>query len=302
MEYDIKGLVINRQAFGDMLLGTHAMKLMKKKYPNSYLAMVISETATLTTVESKGVSEMIEILSLQPGVDEVITYGGRCFRRISRSSPFHNRVDFVLNQNEWYSNLGLVASMQTEFKSRGFIDTFNTETTFRTDNPSPVKNENLITTAGELDWNRKIGFTPYKLFGHMEENGYEVQMLGADTHIDSYLTALRKLEESVLYIGPIGSMSHFAAGLDINTINVMSVFPPQYDSPQYYHSGFHRSVLTNRKKDYSMITPKIYNGEEQQPGWGNPRTEKGFWDYVNSDDYYDIERDLINSFDEWLWA
>lgn len=301
MEYEIKGIVVNRQAFGDMLLGTHACKLMKKKYPNSYIAMVISETSTLTTVERKGVTEMVEILKLQPGVDDILTYGGRCFRAISRGKPFNGRVNFKLNQNEWYSDLGIVKSMQTDFLVRGFIDKFDTETTFRTDNPNPEKNDLLITTAGELDWERKIGFTPRKLLNHIEENGFEVQMLGADKTRDSYLSSLRKLEESSLYIGPIGSMSHFAAGLGIDTINVMSVFPPQYDSPQYYHSGFHRSVLTNRKQDYSMITPKYYNPETSQQGWGNPRTEKGFWDYVDSDDYYAIERDLINNFDVWLW-
>jgi len=300
MNYELKGIVVNNQAFGDMLLGTHACALMKKKYPNSYIAMVISENTTLTTVERKGFSEIIEILKLQPGIDDVITYGGRCFRTISRGKPFNNRVDFKLHQFEWYSDLGIVKSMQTEFLLNSYIDSFDTETYFSTGNINIIKNSE-ITTAGELDWVRKIGFFPKKLFNYITDKGYIIKYLGADTRQGTYLDSLKELEKTLLYIGPIGSMSHFAAGLGLSTINVCSVFPAQYDSPEYYHSGFHKSVLTNRKEDYSMITPKYYSNEIQQ-GWGNPKTVKGFWDYVDSDDYYIIEQDLIKKFEEWSWT
>lgn len=279
-----KFLIANSQSFGDILLGLHCVNLLREKYFNCQVDLLIRNNLTLTTAENSGLKDMVKIFKWQ-NIDNVLI-----------DNADINNYDKIIHQFEWFSDLGIVASMQTDLIIENIIKNFNTETIFHT--PYIKNTQNQIVTAGKLDWERKVGFFPEKLFKEIEKY-YSLIYLGTDCNSKLYSENIEILNNSILYIGPIGSMAHLSAGLYIDTINVCSLFPPYYDSPEYYHSGYHRSILTNRLQDYSMIEEKNWSPSNSFRGWGNPKTKMGFWDLKYPEFYSDIENELIGEFNKW---
>jgi ADP-heptose:LPS heptosyltransferase len=100
-------------------------------------------------------------------------------------------------------------------------------------------------------------------------------LLGRDVETGTLLDSLQKLNNSHIFIGPMGLPVHAAAGLGVDTISVTSVFPNHYDSPEYYHSGWHRSIKSSiHCGDYRCVTEKIYTQDSTVEG---PKTKWGFW-------------------------
>jgi hypothetical protein len=105
----------------------------------------------------------------------------------------------------------------------------------------------------------------------------------------------------------MGSLVHFAAGLGIDTISLTSVFPSEYDCPEFYHSGNHSSIKVNFPKrcaEFNCIKLKQYDNQQT---WGNPPTTFGFWPKVCSytstgmSCNYNITADnIIEKFEAWI--
>jgi hypothetical protein len=280
-------VIHNTQAFGDMLMGTHVAKFIKKQFINAHVTFAVNSTATLTTAETDntGLLQMAEILLLQDGIDTVALYfpNGSIFPLLGHKMPSSKVPIKLIRQYEWYSNLGMARSMFAELFHLGFPE-HNTETEFWFGMiPNRTKDKLRIATLGPTDWNKKWGNDEgrKKLLAYIEEKDVELIQFGRDIKKQSYLHALQEMQNCHLYIGPAGSMGHAAAGVGMDTVILSELFPPKYLSPEHYHSGYHKTVVAtpeNHCGTYKCVYPKDFTLENNQMGWGNPPVEYGaFW-------------------------
>lgn len=280
-------LIYNSQASGDCLLGTHTARLYKQQFPDSKIYFCVRKGLTPTTAEGEDETDSIlEILKLQEAIDGVgfilQSDQGALISLDDHSKP---QFDEVIHQHAWFSDLGIVRSQSHSLFERYGRENFDdTDTSFSVGTPKNLPTDHLvIATPGPLDWNRKtknealrISFLT-RLKYYLEQNNIRarIALLGRDVETGSLLSSLQKLNNSHIFIGPMGLPVHAAAGLGVDTISVTSVFPNYYDSPEYYHSGWHRSIKGELHcGDYRCVQEKIY-GESNTPE--GPRTQWGFW-------------------------
>lgn len=275
--YKEKFMIINSQAFGDFLLGTHLARLLKDTYPDCFVGFFIPDSSNLTTSTDGGHNEMLEIIRLQEGIDRAAVVKRGCMKQACRAEPYNNQISNVFRQNEWYSDLGIVKSMLSDYIVMGHTN-INTETQFNVGQPKDERNFLRIATAGTYDWAIKLGRVPDLSF---IDKDIELVELGRDTRPgQTYLESLRELNNCDLYLGPAGSMGHAAVGLGLDTIIVSSTLPPEYDMPEFYHSGWHKTIKCRAEHhcgDYKCIVPKYFDPANSQSGWGNPKTTLDFW-------------------------
>ena len=284
-------LIYNSQAAGDCLLGTHTARLYKKQFPDCKIYFCTRANLTPTTAEGEDeTKELLTLLSLQSGIDGVgqikNTNEGPAVELFGDNIEEQVKFNEVIEQHSWYSNLGIVASQSHRLFDTYGIDNFNdTETSFNVGTDKQIPTDHLvITTPGPLDWNRKtkneslrLGFlTGLKNFLQHNNIAAKIVLLGRDVENGTLLDSLRKINNSHIFIGPMGLPVHAAAGLDVDTISISSVFPAWYDSPEFYHKGWHRSVKHKLHcGTYACVSDKIY--PEQVPSVEGPKTKWGFW-------------------------
>jgi len=264
-------------------MGTHAARFIKQAHPDSNIVFCIRENFELTTTKiiGQGVMETLDILSLQEGIDDVgiVLADGRV---MSRKNSIQNGIYKVYNQHGWYADLGIVKSALVDIAEEIGWNNVNTETNFSVGEQLDKRPVFSVVTAGPLDWDRKLGqnIDLAKVFGYLRHLIPEATIipLGRDINQQTYLEALKTLSTCHLYIGPMGSMTAAAAGLGVDTINVCSVFPPSFDSPEFYHSGNHHSVTAKNDKHcitYKCIKAAYYKKDEIKIN--NPEVENHFW-------------------------
>ena len=278
-------VIHNTQAFGDMLLGTHVAKFIKKHITNCHITFAINQSATLTTAEKSpdGLFQMAEILLLQEGLDTIgLVNDNKIQYLMGKKSP-NDSLMKIIKQYEWYSDLGIVKSMFTDLFQMGFGE-HNTETEFWFGRyPDRPTNRLKIVTLGPLDWNKKWGNEEgrKKILSHVSSKNVELIQIGRDIKQQRYLQALQQMQDCHLYLGPAGSVGHAAAGVGMDTIVLCEVFPPQVLSPEFYHSGYHKSIVAraeNHCGSYKCITQKKFDIIKSQEGFGNPVVEfNSFW-------------------------
>ena len=315
-------LIINTQAFGDCLLGTHTVRLIKQMSPDTNITFAVKNTLRLTTSEEEETpADILSILSKQSGIDNiaVINVSNRQ-TQIDRiyiikdnqiSEVEISNFDRVIVQDRWFSDLGIVKSQSVALLSDERFH--NTETSFtlakRKKNPT---DHIFITTSGPLDWNRKTSNEALRqktLFGiieYLKSNNIPARILPIGKDVDNFSLeqALTEINNSHIFIGPMGSLVHAAAGLNTDTIHITSVYPVEYDSPAHYHSGWHRPIKSKiHCQTYACISEK--SSEEQVYPEG-PKTKYGFWPKmcsVNNGGFsciYTIQpNQIIDSFIEW---
>ena len=302
-------LVVNLQSFGDIQLSTHIATIANKYKPDLKVHFAFRKELTLTTAENNinATADMVNIISRQPYVKSVgLIENGMYIGPLKRA-------DKVIVIQGWSSQLGIVKSQLKPFYDMFDIkDPINTETYFY---GGELTKNNFVPTiglAGDLDFLRKWGNEEeYKKFlAYMLSNKYNIKIerFGVDTVSTSYWEQLQRLKTCDLLISPMGSLIHAAAGFNVDTINISSVFPTQYDSPEWYHSGYHKSVKVYLQSELHCGDFKCiqFKPEDNQQSWGNPPTEFGFWPnncpYTKSGKscVYSVTADvLINKFEEW---
>lgn len=281
-------LIYNSQAAGDCMLGTHTAKLYKKCFPDSKIYFCTRQGLVPTTAEGEEESlELLQLISMQDHIEGVgqvlVTPDGPVIQLFGDSKedvPFQE----IIEQHSWYSDLGIVRSQSSVLFERYGKENFSdTETSFNVGSDKTLPEDHIvIAIPGPLDWNRKtknealrITFLT-KLKYYLEQNSIpaKIRMLGRDVEAGSLIQSLQNLNNSHIFIGPMGLTVHAAAGLGVDTISITSVFPNQYDSPEFYHSGWHRSAKSNfHCGTYACITPKLF--PEASPE--GPQTKWGFW-------------------------
>ena len=281
-------LIYNSQAAGDCLLGTHTAKLYKQKFPDSKIYFCVRQGLVPTTAEGEEeTKELLELIALQEdieGVGQVVnTINGPAVQLLGETQePI--QFDEVIEQHSWYSDLGIVRSQSASlFERYGETFFYDTETAFNVDAPKNLPTDHIvISMPGPLDWNRKtknealrISFLT-KLKYYLEQNSIpaKIMLLGRDVETGSLLQSMQHLNNSHIFIGPMGLPIHFAAALGVDTINISSVLPSEYDSPEFYHSGWHRSAKSNfHCGTYACVTPKTFPNSSHE----GPSTKWGFW-------------------------
>lgn len=306
-------LVFNTQSFGDCLLSTHIATIMHKHYPEWNIHFAFRNDLTLTTAETnkEATLDMLNILGKQPYVKSVgLIKDGFYY------GPIEIQFDAVIQIHGWSSELGLVRS-----QLKPVYDLFNI--------PGPIDTETKF-WGGSLTWKDhnviRIGLAGYLDFARKWKNHKEVEKLikyfesiknikllrfGVDSRPDkSYWEQIEELRTCSVLISPMGSLVHMAAGLGIDTISLTSVFPSEYDSPEFYHSGYHKSIKVDVQSNLHCGNFKCvrYKPEDNQQSWGNPTIlYNDFWvencDFTNNKKscVYNTTADLIiNEFEKWL--
>jgi len=316
-------LIFNSQAAGDCILGTHTARLYKQKFPESHIYFCTRQGLTPTTAESENESlDILHVLSIQEGIEGVgqmvRTKEGWAVKLLGSGDRNPIEFDEVIEQHSWFSDLGIVRSQSHSlFEKYSKEEFWNTETQFSVATPKVLPTDHIvISTPGPLDWNRKtknealrLSFLT-KLKYYLEQNkiSTRINLLGRDVENGSLLSSLRKLNNSHIFIGPMGLPVHVAAGLGVDTISISSVLPSSYDSPEFYHSGWHKTIKSNiHCGNYACVTPKIYDPNNKYPE--GPNTSLGFWPKMCDETQngfscvHNTSPDaIIEAFSDWYYA
>jgi hypothetical protein len=306
--------IINTQALGDCLLGTHTARLYKKRFPDSHITFFVRDGLVPTTGESDindGVA--LKLISMQEHIDAigVLKRDGT----LVSSDPSIRQLDEIIEQRAWFSDLGIAKSQShTLITQHGESDFSDTETIFQVGAEKKLPTDRLvITTSGPLDWNRKTKNETLRLsilkniISYLETNNikFQIIMLGRDVEKEDLVVSLQRLNNSHLFIGPMGLHVHAAAGLGVDTIHITSVFPAEYDSPAAYHSGWHRPIKSKiHCGTYACVSEKKYSTQVYEAE--GPAANFGFWPKMcpHTDNkmscVYNTETEVVlQAFDEW---
>lgn len=314
-----KVLIFNSLAFGDVLCGTHLAKIIKKEHPNCHITFAIKADFSLTMSSNepdKGKEETLEILKLQEDIDSIGMLDQATGSLLFYSGQKVKDYDKIYHQGEWWGDLGMAASMQVPYYiDQGYPikrENIDTETKFNINSPKKLPDHLRVITAGPLDFNNKFKneFKRQRIMeGILEvDSKIELIMLGSDINRRTYLESLIILNNAHIYVGPEGSLTHFAAGLGVDTITMNSPFPASYLNPRYYHSGYHVGVMAKGEKHcttFKCITPKIYSPTIPK-SFDGPRSEFSNWPQhcPYMDDNWSCianvnPEDVINEFKSW---
>ncbi len=283
-------LIYNSLAFGDALCGTHLAKVIKKDFPKCHITYAIKTNFSLTMSTNEpdqGKKEVLEILALQEGIDSIAMLDQATGSLLFYSGQKIKDYDKIYHSGEWWSDLGMAASMQVPYyldQNKPIIRAnIDTETKFNINSTKELPEHIRVATAGPLDFNNKFK-NEYKRQRIMEgilsvDSQIELIMLGSDINRRTYLESLKILNNCHIYVGPEGSLTHLAAGLDVDTISMNSPFPASYLNPKYYHSGYHIGVMAKPEKHcgtFKCITDKPYDPTAPK-SFDGPRSEFSNW-------------------------
>lgn len=303
----MKNLVIcNLQSFGDILLSTHIARLSRKYLPGVKVHFFVRSDLTLTTAETnpEALLDVLKIIEQQDNIESVGLIRGD---QLLTTQPI---TDFkILVIQGWSSDLGIVKSQLKPFYDMFNIDEpIDTETKFNVGIKKTLTTKKVVGLAGKLDflrkWNNEEEYN--KLRTYLDNHKVVIKEFGVDISNHSYSDQLKELNCCDLLISPMGSLIHAAAGLNVNTISLTSVFPSEYDCPEYYHSGWHRSIKKDYPKHCGTFKCVVEKPYDNQTSWGNPPTMFGFWPkecgFMNDNKscVYNIQaQDVIELFEEW---
>lgn len=281
-------LIYNSQAAGDCLLGTHTARLYKRLNPDCTISFVTRQGLVPTTSENEMFTkDLHSLLYMQDNIDYVgqvvNTKSGPAVQLFDHDQAIE--YDEIIHQHSWFSDLGIVKSQSSQLVEKYGIEAIqDTETLFNVNIDKNLPTEYLnIAIAGPLDWNRKTSnererslfLQALASFIKSKRVSARVTMLGKDVETGTIIDSLRMLNDCHLFIGPLGLTVHAAAGLGVDTIHLTSVLPCHYDSPQHYHTGWHRAIKSKiHCGTYECVSEKPFSKEVSPEG---PQTKFGFW-------------------------
>lgn len=292
-------LFFNSLAFGDTIFGINAARRFKEHNPDYLIGFVVRGNFNLTTNDgASGMQEALEVYSKQPWIDGVgylaLDEAGRTSIIISNPDLQNRQPDIVFQQTRWWSDVGAVRSANyscVEYLPEEVLQDGNLHLHVEIDDP---QDDILrIAMSGPLDWNRKLQSERTRMevvFGMDEilssrNIQSELNMFGVEMADYTMYQSLCVLKTHDLFIGPIGSFTHGAAALGLDTITIPSVFMPESDCPEFYTTkGNHYTVrhLPENHCGYDVlkcVTPKLYENRDSEPAGGmeGPNAEFGFW-------------------------
>ena len=283
-------LIYNSQAAGDCLIGTHTARLYKRINPDCNITFATREGLVPTTAENEMFTkDLHSLLYMQDDIDQVGQVINTGDGPKVQVFDYEDEISFdrIIHQHAWFSDLGIVKSQSyslfEEYGQEAFSDS---ETEFNVQRDKHLPTEYLsIAIPGPLDWNRKTSNELERAsflkalgdFLRSRKINAKITMLGKDVETGTLVDSMRKLNDCHLFVGPIGLPVHMAAGLNVDTIHLTSVLPEHYDSPEYYHSGWHQAVKSKiHCGTYACVSEKTFSKQVLSEPEG-PKTRFGFW-------------------------
>ena len=136
--------IVNTQALGDCLLGTHTAKLYKQKFPDSHITFFVRDGLVPTTGESDindGVA--LKLISMQEGIDAIGVL--RRDGSLVSSDPSITKLDEIVEQRAWFSDLGIAKSQHYSLLSKYRDNLFtDSETVFTVGSEKELPTDKLV--------------------------------------------------------------------------------------------------------------------------------------------------------------
>lgn len=306
-------VVANFQSFGDILISTHIARIVQKYSPLTKVHFCIRPDLTLTTAETdvNALPDIINILYKQENIASVgYIYPTGIKPMVGDISGLTNDNYDLLVINGWSSDLGIVKSqLKPIYDLYDIPGPIDTETKYNIEQ-LPKPSTLTVGLAGEVDflrkWHNKPEYDKFIDYLLRSSHNFNIERFGVDISTEPYSKQMQRLSSCHLLISPMGSLIHFAAGIGVDTINITSVFPAEFDCPEFYHTGWHRHVKPSTPfhcKTFECVSNKSY---DNQLTWGNPATKWGFWpiNCPNTKNGYSCNKNttadsLIQYFEEW---
>jgi hypothetical protein len=288
-------LFANTQAFGDVILGINAARRYKENNPDHLVSYCLRSNFMLTTHEQpSGISEVLEVISKQPWLDSIglIEFDNRGQVKnvnLNKSEEQFKKVDKMFLHWRWFSDLGISKSANLPIKEYITEDQFlDGNTILNIDSVKPDDKILRIGMSGPLDWNRKLQSETMRLdiiqgireILNNKNIEHELSFLGIECGNFNLYQSLQILKRQDLFISPLGSLVHASAAMNVNTISIPSVFPIEYDSPEFYSDGYHKTIkpsTDNHCGDFKCIVPKLSKDADTNIEPGNPTANFTFW-------------------------
>lgn len=251
-------VVINTGGLGDCFVGSNLCTLIKNKFPHKKTAFILSKQAFDT---------IGNVIELQDNIDYV---GYELDGHIHL--PESVNIEKVYRQTNYYTDISFYQAMVIDFINEyGIPSNHHTVIKYKLDAKKELSDKLCIAVNDRSDWIRKRKYD-LQLKDKIESlliNKYKAQVIeiGIDNNL-SYLENLRILNNCHLFIGFFGSLSTFAAGIDVDTITYPTVMPPSWASAAFYSEGWHKHVLPkpeNHCKYYKCVTPRPYYFPRTEP-------------------------------------
>lgn len=292
----MKFFIFINSGFGDMMLFTHICSLLKSLHPDCINSFAIDSKFKYQFDNGKegtdALNELGELFILQNGVDYVGIYDKDTKQFIPKFAKTPELLEKIINEgnnyfvfddaytaaSHYWSDINLIASMYCRFTEKHGYHPYIGETQFNvgTKKQLPIDNTKRVAIAGPINWKQKWYGKEDEIFILIDiiksKSDIELIEIGPENG-NSYLDNLRLLNNCHLLIAPMGSLIHCAAGLGVNTISLSSIYPPTWDNPEYYHSGYHRGIACLPEKhcgDYACITPKYKYHSMDALKWKGP--------------------------------
>lgn len=249
--------VYNPGGLGDCFLSLDLCNLIKNRFPNERVAFFTSKNAY----------DIIgDVLILQDNVD-YLGFIENDNLHITKSKHKESTIEIkkiYVNCNT-YTDIQPRQSWVLEFiEDHGLPDNHNYIIKYQLDTVKNLSDRLTIAVNDKSDWllKRKYDLPLKDKVTNLLKNKYNADVIeiGQDNGF-SYLENLRLLNNCHLYLGFFGSLSTFAAGVDVDTITYPTIMPPAWIHSIFYSSGWHRQVLPNPEnhcKYYSCIQPRPY--------------------------------------------
>jgi hypothetical protein len=323
-------LFFNSMAFGDTLFGINAARRFKIHNPDWKIVFTVRGDSNITTNEGmNGLLEALEVYSKQPWLDAV---------GFLKTDPQGNVVDVVINNDElrgrkpdlfvpqtgWWTDFGNNKSnnyLIKEYIPEETLDDGNLELFVESEKP----NDGILRIGlnGPLDWNRKLQNEKGRLevvMGIREiltsrNIKSEINMFGVEVNNHSMYQALCMLNRHNLFIGPIGSLHHASAALNLDTISIPSIFPTVLDTPAFYSTKGTHLTVEHRKENHcgvpeaKCLSTKFYKNKDTDKfsGQEGPFASLGFWPrkcpHTTSGwscTKTVVPQDVLDTFESWL--
>jgi len=323
-------LFFNSMAFGDTLFGINSARRFKENNPDWKIGFTIRENFNLTTNDGRaGMQEALEVYSKQPWLDAVgylVTDGQGNVTNIvlSDTELSKRKPDLFVPQTKWWTDFGNNKSNNYHIKDylpEDILDDGNLELFVESDK---IKDDILrIGMSGPLDWNRKLQSekTRIEVINGIQEIliakniRAEINFFGVEINNYTMYQVLCVLNIHNLFLGPIGSLHHAAAALNVDTISIPSIFPTTLDTPKYYSTkGTHLNVEHRpenhcKVKETKCLGTKFYANKDKESfsGQEGPFAKLGFWPrkcpYTESGwacTKTVVSKDILDVFESWL--